>query len=281
MLSVIICSRDLLTFSKLEKNIATTIGEISYEIIRIDNSKDNKSITKAYNIGINKSRYNSLLFVHEDVIFHTINWGIKLLKILESESIGLVGVAGSKYKSKYPSAFWHTVKENLVLNIVQHYNNKKKTLNILGFDNPASEQDVFVVDGVFLAFEKSSNIRFNEEIEGFHCYDLGISLDFLKKRSRIVVTRDILIEHFSIGNTNEEFIQSIINFHSLYKDTLKKVMPISKEMDKIALQKFLNLCIENRIIPIGVWLKFVKMDCFNRLNFALLKLFLYKKMNRK
>ena len=67
MISIIVCSINIEYFKGLKKSIENTIGSIEYEIIKIDNLQEKLPITKAYNLGISKSKYNFLVFVHEDV----------------------------------------------------------------------------------------------------------------------------------------------------------------------------------------------------------------------
>lgn len=281
MISIIICSRDLPLYNKVEKSIKKTVGLVEYEIIKIDNSIENISITKAYNLGIDKSKYEYLLFIHEDILFHTKNWGKLLINIFENNiNIGLIGIAGAKYKSKYPSAFWHTDSSMIKLNLIQHYNNKKSSLNSTGFDNDSLE-NVVTLDGVFMALNKKLNVRFNEEIEGFHCYDLGLCIDVIETKHIIVVTNEILIEHFSIGNTDVKFINSLIKFHELYKNKLPKYLITSSQKNEImALKKFLEVCLQNRYIPFIFWFKYLFFNLFDRLNYNLLKLLIHKKLKK-
>ncbi|UQD56151.1 glycosyltransferase [Flavobacterium sp. K5-23] len=281
MISIIICSRDLHLYDKVEKSIKKTIGSITYEIIKIDNSIDNISITKAYNLGIDKSKYEHLLFVHEDILFHTNNWGDILINIFKKNSnIGLIGIAGAKYKSKYPSAFWHTETSMIKLNLIQHYNCKKSSLHTIGFENDDFE-DVVVLDGVFMALNKKLNVRFNEEILGFHCYDSAICIDVLEIKRKIIVTNEILIEHFSIGNTDLKFVNSLIKFHELYKRKLPKYLTSSSKInDVIALKKFLEICLQNRFIPYNFWIKYMIFNLFDKLNYNLLKLLIHKKLKK-
>ncbi|UWY28611.1 glycosyltransferase family protein [Flavobacterium sp. TR2] len=273
MISIIICSKDLNLFSQIQKSIKETIGVIAYEIIRIDNSIKNLSITKAYNIGINKSKYEYLVFVHEDVLFHTINWGKILVNIFNlNPKIGLMGVAGTKYKSKYPSAFWHTKEDFLNINLIQHYPHKPTSHFKLGFNENHVEK-VVAIDGVFIALKKSIGVHFNEEIIGFHCYDLGISIDVLDVGHHIVVTDQILIEHFSIGNTNLDFINGVIKFHDLYKKKLpKSIDHKNKNLASLALKKFLELCLDNKMVPSNLWIFNIAYSPFDKLNYQILKL---------
>lgn len=277
MISIIICSRDIQFYDKLHNSIEETIGAIEYEIIRIDNSVENLSITKVYNKGLQKSKFEYLLFVHEDILFHTINWGQILVGMFDSNlKIGLLGVAGAKYKSKFSSAFWHTKKELLNFNLIQHYPHKQASHLKLGFSNDHIEK-VVTIDGVFIALKKSTGIRFNEEILDFHCYDLGISIDVLTKGYEIVVTDQILIEHFSSGNTNLDFVKAVINFHKLYKNKLPKW--IDKKvvsLESLALKKFLELCLHNRFVPLKLWLFHLVYNPLDKLNYSILKLKIYE-----
>lgn len=277
MISIIICSRCLHLCNKLQKSIEETIGVIIYEIIKIDNSIDNLSITRAYNIGIQQSKYEFLLFIHEDILFHTTNWGKILISIFESNfQVGLIGIAGTKYKSRFPSAFWHTKEEMLNINLIQHYNNKKPIHFKVGFKNGNLEKGV-AVDGVFIALRKNTGIKFNEKIKGFHCYDLGISNDILEMGYEIGLTDQILIEHFSIGNTNLDFVKGVINFHRLYKQKLPKYIDKKNaSLEIFALKRFLEVCLENRFVPVKLWMYNLLNNPFERLNYNMMKLFFYK-----
>ncbi|SDL41352.1 Glycosyltransferase like family protein [Salinimicrobium catena] len=214
MLSVIVCSVDKEAYSALSENIALTIGDIQYEMIRINNETNNYNITTAYNMGIDRATFSNLLFVHEDVIFHTARWGEILLKIFADENIGLMGIAGTKIKTKMPSAWWDCPEAFKAINIIQHKDQAKKR-RFTGF-NEEKETDVVAIDGVFMAMKKNDFIRFNTKIKGYHNYDLNISFEHFQKEKRIVVTKQILLEHLSPGKLDESWIRSSIKLHELY-----------------------------------------------------------------
>lgn len=69
MISLIVCSRSPSCPDSFSKHIETTIGELPYEIIWIDNSNNQRNICQAYNYGLSKARYDYLCFLHEDIIF--------------------------------------------------------------------------------------------------------------------------------------------------------------------------------------------------------------------
>lgn len=74
MISLIICSRTPTISEELSTNIAETIG-CEYELVVIDNSKNEFSIFSAYNEGVKRSNGDVLCFMHDDILFRTLNWG--------------------------------------------------------------------------------------------------------------------------------------------------------------------------------------------------------------
>lgn len=222
-ISIIVCSRRKLLFNKLADNIKDTIG-FQYEILKIDNTQNKNSIFKAYNQGIATASFPYLLFLHEDVLFRTKNWGQILATFFESNiAFDLIGVAGSKIKSRTPSGWWECATDAKLTNVIQHFEDGSKKLEHLGFNkDPIGE--VVQVDGVFMALRKSSGVRFNEEdFQGFHGYDLNLSLEVIKKGGKIGVTDKILIEHFSIGTVDSLWLNSMIKVHRKYRN----ILPIS------------------------------------------------------
>ena len=116
MISIIVCSINSNLFNTLSNSIENTIG-LEYQIIKIDNSKEKLSIAQAYNKGASKARFKVLVFVHEDIIFHTIGWGEILISHFKSlENPGVLGVAGNSYLPISPSDWWGCSSKN------RHYN---------------------------------------------------------------------------------------------------------------------------------------------------------------
>ena len=107
MISIIISTYNSVLFEKISQSIEKTIG-VEYEIVPIENHAK-YSLCEAYNLRFEKAKYKYLCFVHEDVVFLTQQWGSRLISIMkEDESIGLIGVAGTKFKSTYPNVSWGT-----------------------------------------------------------------------------------------------------------------------------------------------------------------------------
>jgi hypothetical protein len=224
MISIIICSRTPQLSQVLSKNIEETIGCV-YELIVIDNSENKYSIFQAYNIGIKKSKGDFWCFMHDDIFIHTNNWGLELIKIIESDSeIGLIGVAGAKIKTKMPSGWWDCPVDYKTINILQHFTTKDKELISLGWVENIQIEKVAVIDGVFMFAKKHNSIYFDESINSFHCYDYYLSILYNNLNLKVVVTKTLLIEHFSSGNFNLDYLTSTYLFHIKYKNSF----PINK-----------------------------------------------------
>jgi hypothetical protein len=220
MISIIICSRELGITPHLSANIATTIG-FEYELIVIDNSENKYSIFQAYNKGIEQSKSEILCFIHDDILFHSKNWGKKLIEIFKSDAkIGLVGVAGSKVKTKAPSGWWNSPHELKQINIIQHLETGEVERWEYGLDNDVLLEEVVAIDGVFMAIKRDENILFDTTLKGFHNYDLNISLLYKVKGYKVMVTKEIVIEHFSNGNINKSWYLSTQRFHDKNKQYL-------------------------------------------------------------
>ena len=99
MFSVIICSISPERLAQTSKNIQETIG-LPCEIIGMDNRERKWPIARVYNEGARRARYPYLFFVHEDVKFHSQDWGQVIAGKLAEPDCGVVGFAGSKVKLK-------------------------------------------------------------------------------------------------------------------------------------------------------------------------------------
>lgn len=210
MISIIVCHRDKERLEKLEENISTTIGT-SYELIIIDNSNNQYNIFQAYNLGVKQSMGDILCFAHEDILFHTKNWGKLVCDHFLDKTTGLIGTAGGNAFPKCPAPWWN----NTILN--DHLVNNIKT-----WDKQPSYRDLkqpfksnvikaVAVDGYWMCIRKSlfEIISFDENtFKGFHCYDTDICFQILKAKHKIYVVYDILIEHLSKGSINLQWIES-------------------------------------------------------------------------
>jgi hypothetical protein len=227
VISIIICSVNPDYLKAAMQNISDTIG-VEHEVIAIDNRKQGEGICKVYNDGAARSKYDFLCFIHEDVIIHTKDWGKRLAELLSDQNIGLVGVSGAVYKSKYPGT-WASCKKSLYRTYsIQRFADQEEP--VVSYSNPGGTpySPVLVIDGVFMATRKNVFRRFQFDentFTGFHAYDLDYSLQ-VGRSYKVMVSFDILLEHFSSGHLNKEWLEASALLHQKWKKTL----PASSEV---------------------------------------------------
>jgi glycosyltransferase involved in cell wall biosynthesis len=282
MLSIIICSRTQNISKNLSENIKNTVG-YQYELIVIDNSETTYSIFEAYNLGIDKSKGEFLCFIHDDILFHTNAWGNVLHNLFNSnQQLGLIGVAGAKFKSKIPSAWWDSTEDQRVINIIQNFSNKNKEKWSFGFEN-GKNTEVVAIDGVFMAMRKEKFIRFDSKMKGFHNYDLNISFEWKKKGLIIMVTNEILIEHFSLGILNEAWVHSTYIMHKRYKNILplgKSEKLIIKKVEVNNAERFIAESFKYNLImiAISVWVQLFRLNPISKYHFRFWKRIIKEKL---
>lgn len=220
MISVIVCSNKANLFVEFEKSVTETIG-VEFEIIKIDNKCNKYGICEAYNLGASSAKFEYVCFAHEDILFQTTNWGLILYQTIKNDSkIGLIGVAGSKYKSLSPGG-WPNGLINLdCYNLIQCYGNEK----VIQIANPENGPiaEVKVLDGVFLFTKKTiwkSNQFDSKTFKGFHAYDLDFCLQ-IGKQYKLIICYQFLIEHRSQGLQNKEWMLNTILLSKKWNDYL-------------------------------------------------------------
>lgn len=210
MISVIVSSYQQGVFEAFSNSVANTIGEVPFEIIQIWNPGI-MGICAAYNKGAQKAQFEYLCFVHEDVLFATNNWGACIIAHLKNKNIGAIGIAGTAYKSKAPLS-WSVVKEYCAIHLLQHYANKKKPQTERYNPGNSDTYRVVALDGVFIATRKEVWERhaFDQNLfKGFHGYDIDFSLA-VAQQFEVHVVFDVLIEHMSQGNPNQDWLEAAI-----------------------------------------------------------------------
>lgn len=274
MISIIICSREKQISKDLTENISKTVG-CDYELVVIDNSENKYSIFEAYNIGIEKSKGEYLCFIHDDLLFHTIGWGDIVNRLFnDNEQYGLIGIAGATVKSKTPTGWWDCEEKYKLINIIQHFPSKEKQLQKKGFEN-SNFKEAVVVDGVFLALKKVTNVRFNQNCLGFHNYDLNIAFEIILKGYKIGVTNEILLEHFSIGNPNLEWLNSCIKIHNRYKEILPLSLNLNtnKSIEEYSLNAIIKYYLKfgKKKEALKYWLKLFLVNPLSKTHLILIK----------
>ena len=230
MLSIIVCSRNKNLPKDFVDNILNTVGVV-YEIISIDNSENQYSIFSAYNIGFAKSKYPYICFVHEDVFFHTTNWGEKVIAHLQNLNTGIIGLAGAGIVTRVPAS-WSSLL-SLSENIIQSDRSGKKETEIfrLPLNYNKSVRSVILLDGVFMCMRRElmEKIRFDETLNGFHGYDFDISIQSTVKGYVNNVIYDIVLEHFSRGKTDKLYYKNLITVFKKWESYLPVSLNNSSE----------------------------------------------------
>lgn len=226
MISVIISSVNEVLLKSIKTNVSETIG-LEYEIIAIDNRGGEKGICEVYNLGANLAKYNILCFIHEDIKIHTLNWGSIVINIFgNNKKLGLIGIAGSQYKSLTPSS-WHCydidIPDAMFYHILQNYKyTQKEKSNDYSNATNAKLAKVVCVDGVWMCCTREALLSYSFDdqlLKGFHGYDLDFSLG-INQNYEVAVTFEVLIEHFSEGNFNKKWLEEILKIHAKWSSKL-------------------------------------------------------------
>lgn len=254
MISIIICNRGNEINKDLENNIIRTIGAVDYEIISINNEDGKYNIFQAYNIGVEKARFPYLCFMHDDIRFHTSNWGNNVVNHFSDKQVGMIGVAGPTYLSRTPGVWWginslvnqtySTRQRNIDTNRLNPH--EQHTTNNNPFEEKVSE--VVALDGLFFCIRKDlfNVIKFDEKYGGFHFYDIDISMQVFKLNYRILCVYDILVEHISVSNLSVEWIESSRTFYNKWETFLPiQTFPfkrsVIRKMERNNMQTMFNL----------------------------------------
>ena len=220
MISIIICARTPQLSQLLLTSIKESIG-VPFELVVINNTQNQLTIFQAYNLGVSKSNFSYLCFMHDDILFHTPNCGQIVCRHFEDNATGAIGIGGSKYLSYMPGAWWSTGFEELNIIHTDPANNKSVTQTIK--KTVGNKSEVTAVDGVWFCIPRQlfQKIKFDEEtFKGFHHYDLDICRQIAAQGYKIYVVFDVLIEHFSRGNINQSWLDNALIFQRKWRKQL-------------------------------------------------------------
>jgi glycosyltransferase involved in cell wall biosynthesis len=258
MISVIICSVDETYQAQVRENIANTIG-VPYEVIIISNALELGGMCAAYNKGAERARYDLLCFMHDDVEFLTEQWGQKVNAHFADPELAMIGLAGSRYKSKTLSGWWSGLKEADCCNIYQRWQDGSDRQVVLRPQHITNETAIPVktLDGVWICMRKQvwSAHPFNsDDLKGFHFYDLDISLR-VSATHKIAVVYDVAMVHFSNGTFGDDWIQSALHFHNVVSVALPCSIDgaVSAETERKVNRSWLrrlcreDICLSNKV----------------------------------
>lgn len=233
MISLIICTRHPHELDELRKNVDATIGT-EYQWVVIDNSQNRYNLCAAYNEGVRRSKGEILCFMHDDIVYHTPDWGKNVEKHFQSTEVGMIGVVGSHIIPEVSD--WRVgYAPYHVLHFIQrhhsfsHYDSYFAMYVRSCLQGPLT--DVAVLDGVWFCLPKAlfdnGTVRFDEErFTSFHIYDLDISMQVVQSGKKLYVVDDVILEHNSEGVYNESFVVALESFMDKWKGRL----PVTRGM---------------------------------------------------
>jgi len=224
VISIIISSVDKQLLKDVKLNIEETIG-VPFEVISFDNSDGKMGLCEIYNKGSRLAKFDFICYMHEDIELKTEGWGQRVLNIFtDNVDLGLLGIAGSTYKSIAPSG-WGTAPDIDVhyINVLQSFKYSNKPPQLM-YMNPRNEKLTLVacVDGVWFCTKKKYALHFpfdEDLLKGFHCYDLDFSFS-IGQKYKVAVTYEIMIEHFSEGNIDNNWLNETLKLHQKWKNNL-------------------------------------------------------------
>lgn len=195
-----------------------TSGVSNPEVIPFENNGE-FSLTEVYNKILEQSTNDIVILCHDDIYFDSKNWGQKILNHFKRKNdYGILGLAGTTSMSK-SAKWWEDFSK--MKGIVNHEHEGKKWESKYSQSKGNELDDVVLVDGLFIVINKK-NIKksFNEEIGGFHFYDVDFSFRNFIEGVKIGVMYDVRVTHKSIGQTNEQWEKNRELFAEKYKDVL-------------------------------------------------------------
>ena len=195
-----------------------TSGIPKCEIIPVENNGE-FSLTEIYNKILNESSNDIVILCHDDIYFDTKNWGNKILNHFKrNKDYGILGLAGTTNIPK-SAKWWEDFSK--MKGIVNHEHEGKKWESKYSASKGNQLDDVVLVDGLFIVINKK-NIKqnFNEDIKGFHFYDVDFSFRNFIEDVNIGVMYDVRVTHKSIGQTNEQWEKNREVFAKKYEDVL-------------------------------------------------------------
>ena len=121
-----------------------------------------------------------------------------------------------------------------VIGQVYHQNDGKKWLSKYSEYFGNKIEDTIIVDGLFFVVNKN-NIKqtFDENIKGFHFYEVDFCFNNFLNGVKVGVISDISITHLSIGQTNEQWENNRVQFVEKYEDKLPQIIPYTYDIKKV------------------------------------------------
>ena len=207
---------------EFQEYIKKTIGLKDFEIYEIVNNGE-KSLTQCYNEGLDNAKNSIIVFCHDDILLKE-GWGKKIIKHFQNTDYGILGMAGTTDMAE-TGRWWED--QTKMVGIVSHSHQGKTWENRYSENFGEDIIETVILDGLFFVIHKDRiKERFDENIKGFHLYDVDFTFNNHLSGVKVGVMYDIKITHKSIGITNDEWERNREQFVEKYKDKLPyKIKP--------------------------------------------------------
>lgn len=227
MITIIFSTRE--EQPKFKEHLKKSCGLKDIEILEYINNGE-YSLTEIYNKGLKESTNDIVVFCHDDIWFNKPKWGKKIQQHFNNTEYGILGVAGT---TELPSngTWWQDIEGrhlNKVVGVVTHSVNGKTWVSKYSGNYSDDIIETLNLDGLFFVAHKDRIVKeFNENIKGFHFYDLDFTFNNHLNGVKVGVMYDIKITHKSPGPTNEKWENNRKQFVEIYKENLPKTLPIN------------------------------------------------------
>ena len=233
------------------QQLKETSGIRNVEVLCYENP-NGESQTKIYNKALKEAKNDIILFCHDDIIFNTKKWGKRLLKHFSETDFGVLGLAGTR-KLPESGRWWDDINQSLsnMVGIVNHSNEGRTWESKYSRPFINNVIPVVMLDGLFFAVNRKKIVKnFNEEVSGFHFYDVDFTFTNHLEGVKVGVMTNIRITHKSVGETNEEWEENRKLFVERHSKNLPSEVPVEifypKKEIKIKKQPKLSIVIPTK-----------------------------------
>ncbi len=203
-------------------HLRATCGLTEVEILSYLNPGQ-RSLSAVYNQGLTEAKYPIIVLVHDDVIFETTDWGQLLIQYFQHTDFGIFGVAGT---TELPTSGQWWQNPLMTVGRVKHQTGDQVWTKYYSGVFPQNIIPVVSVDGVFIAVNKNkSSIEFNEQLTGFHFYDIDYSINNHLAGVKLGVLFEIKLRHQSIGPLTSAWERARLQFLAYHQYNLPCTIP--------------------------------------------------------
>jgi len=187
-ISFVSCVDNLRLYNEsVSSSLSKQEGDVEVELIPIDNTFSKWSAPSALNYGLERAVGEIVVFCHQDVIFPP-NW-VNML----NDQISIVTKINKNWGVM--GLFGITANGKQAGHVIDRFGY---------FFCPPLPCEVMSLDELCLIIRKSSGLRFDERLGGFHFYGADLCLQ-AKVKGLPNVAIDACVQHLGQGNVNEDF----------------------------------------------------------------------------